>query len=72
MVKAMLSLQQAVVANRIVETSRLATFFYTNGGEVFSLKRRPTAIYSQEDCWYLFLLGAESTSGPNTVAGETW
>jgi hypothetical protein len=49
------------------ETSRLLFFLdnrLTDGGEVVSLTRRPTALYPQEDSWYSFLLEAESTPGP--------
>jgi hypothetical protein len=53
------------------ETSRLPHFLdnrLTDGGEVVSLMRRlhPTP---QEDCWYSFLLKAESTSGPSAAEG---
>jgi hypothetical protein len=46
------------------KTSRLPHFLdnrLTDGGEAVSLKRRPAALYSQEDSWYSFLLEAEST-----------
>jgi hypothetical protein len=48
------------------EMSRLPHFLHnrlTDGGEVVSLTRRQPFII-QEDFWYLFLLEAESTSGP--------
>jgi hypothetical protein len=48
------------------ETLRLPHFLdsrLTDGGEVFSLTRRPP-FTSQEDSWYSFLLEAESTPGP--------
>jgi hypothetical protein len=35
----------------------------TDGGEVFSLTRRPAALYTQEDFWFSFLLEAELTPG---------
>jgi hypothetical protein len=35
----------------------------TDGSEVVSLTRRPTALYPQEDSWYSFLSEAESTLG---------
>jgi hypothetical protein len=44
------------------ETSRLPHFiksWLTDGGEVFSIMRRPAALYRQEVSWYTFLLEAE-------------
>jgi hypothetical protein len=35
-----------------------------NGGEVVTFARRLAALYPQEDSWYSFLLGVESTPGP--------
>jgi hypothetical protein len=49
------------------ETSRLPHFldnWLTDGGEVVSLRRRPAALYPQEDSWYSFLLEVESTPEP--------
>jgi hypothetical protein len=49
------------------ETSRLPHFLdsrLTDGGKVVGLTR--LAPYTQEDCWYSFLLKAEST-GPNAA-----
>jgi hypothetical protein len=48
------------------ETSRLPHILnnrLTDGGEVVSLKRRPS-FTPQEDSWYSFLLEAQSTPGP--------
>jgi hypothetical protein len=50
----------------VCETSRLPHFLdnrLTDGGEVVSLTLRPP-FTPQEDCWYSFLLEAESTPGP--------
>jgi hypothetical protein len=48
------------------ETSRFPYFLdnrLTDGGEVVSLTRRPSALYPQEDSWYLFLLVAVRLEG---------
>jgi hypothetical protein len=48
------------------ETSRLPHFLdnlLTDGGEIVSLTRITTALRSEEDSWYSFLLEAESTPG---------
>jgi hypothetical protein len=49
------------------ETSRLSRFLVnrlTDGGEVVSLTRRLATLYPQAGSWYLILLKAESTPGP--------
>jgi hypothetical protein len=61
-----LYLYQAVGAHRAVRRRGFLIFYknkFTDGGEAVSLTRRPAALYSQEDFWYSFLLGAESTPG---------
>jgi hypothetical protein len=62
-----LSSYQAVEVNTFAETSKLPHFLenrLTDVGEVFSLSRRPAALYPQEGSRYSFLLEAESTPGP--------
>jgi hypothetical protein len=49
------------------ETKRLLHLldnWFTEGGEVVSLKCLPVAFYPQEYSWYSFLLQTESTPGP--------
>jgi hypothetical protein len=54
----------AVEALRVVRrrSSHILEIRLTDDCDVFSLTRRQP-FYPQEDCWYSFLLGAESTSG---------
>jgi hypothetical protein len=52
--------------SQVCETSRIPHFLdnrLADGGEVFSLKRRPL-FTPKEESWYSFLLEAESTTGP--------
>jgi hypothetical protein len=56
--------------HNVRETSRLPHFLdnrHTDDGEVVSLTLRKAALYTHEDSWYSFLLGAESMSGPSAA-----
>jgi hypothetical protein len=67
-----LSLQQAVEAATVCETSRFPHYLdnrLRDGGEVIGLARR-LRFAPKEDSWYSFLLEAESNTWPSE-AGST-